>query len=784
MNALRNNRLSLRLLAVAGCSLYSLSQASAQTAPPASADTGSTQLASSADQTDADIVVTARSRVERAQDVPLMINVVSSDDIEHKNIKSAFDLAKLAPSFTYIATVRGQATVTMRGLSPNNLYPEKQGVGFFLDGMYIPGEVTSFNLQDLDRVEVLKGPQATHFGRSTYAGAVNYVTRVPTNDYVSGKAMAEVSSYGSYELNGLLNLPIVPDALYGSFSAREYYRGGRYEEHNYDTKIGQQRSTDLAANLLAMPWKGGTIRVRGSYDRDDDGHQLSYTLYRQDMAAYDQTFPTGKTYPVFTVDEHDTSKLGASHVLGDDDGGRTRNRYFAYGTINQDLGGGYSLNYGGEYFYEYNDWKADVTNRWVGDPALLNPVQVINPTQNSTETYTQQLRIESPGNTRFQWMAGLFYLHENYTTYSKDGVVKLNPFSITSGGPGERDAPLITDNKAAFFSLSYEAMRGLTVSFEGRYQTEKLSVRECDLTQCQRYGAAFSKTANDFLPRATLSYKFSPELMAYALYSEGVKSGITNLSSTATTAATALTYEQANYQSPERNRNYEIGLKGALFDRKLAIEAAVYHMDVTNQQVSTFGVASTGVTTSYTGNGGASRINGAELSLSAHPTPRWDLDYGVGYAHQEYVGTEATNATLIGLFGIDSPQATLEGLTSTQTPRWTMNGSAEYRIPVTGTDTLALRADWTYMSERYIDVPNLIKLPGRHNLNVAARYEHGKTVLTAFMNNVFNDLDADDAGPGYGDVVEQGTSRSGASPSVIVNLPYGRTIGFRIAQEF
>lgn len=778
MTAFTKSRFTARSLAVAGCSLLSLSPALAQDGPvPASAV--------AEDQGAEDIVVTARSRAERIQDVPLVINVVSKDDIVNKNIKSVFDLAKLAPSFTYIATVRGQATVTMRGLSPNSLYPSRQGVGFFLDGMYIPGEVTSFNLQDLDRVEVLKGPQATHFGRSTYAGAVNYVTRVPESDTVSGQVMGEVSSFGSYDLNGLINTPLVPDAVYASFSARKYHRGNRYTENNYGQEIGRQDSVNLAANILATPWQGGTIRLRGSYDRDDDGHQLSYTLYRQDMAQHDQTFPTGSKYPVFTINERDLSKLGSSHAVDPTtDGGRVRNRYFVYGIVNQELGGGYSLNYSGEYFDEYNDWRADVTNRWVGDPALTNPVQVLNPTQNTTRTYTQQLRLESPGDGRFQWMLGAFYLHENYITWSKLGRVSLIPFSINPNAPEQRDAPLVTDNKAVFFSASYELLRGLTLSFEGRYQHEKLSVDECDLTKCQRYGAAFSRTSDDFLPRATLSYKFSPNLMAYVLYSEGVKSGAINLSSSATTNAAALAYQQANYQSPERNKNYELGVKGSLFDRKLAFEAAVYHMDVTNQQVSTFGVSSTGVTTSYTGNGGESDITGAELSLSARPTPHWDVDFGIGYAHHEYVGGKATNSYLIQLYGVNDPRSTLDGLTSQQTPRWTMNGSTEYRVPMGG-NTLALRADWTYMSERFIDIPNLIKLPERHNVNLSARYELGsKTRITAFVNNLFDDRDADDAGPGYGNVVEQTSPNRGAAPSIIINLPYGRTAGLRIARKF
>jgi len=390
------------------------------------------------------VVVTARSREERALDVPLTVNVVGADAIREKGVRSVFDLAKLVPGFTYIANVRGQANVTMRGLSPNSLYPAKAGVGFFVDGMYLPGEAASFNVQDLDRVEVLKGPQFTHFGRSTYAGAVNYITRVPTDNHVSGRVLAEYSSYNSHELNLLLNLPVIRDGLYATVSARDYDRGGAYRENNYNSLEGGQSSENVALNLLALPGSNTRIRIRASHDEDRDAHQISYTLYRNDLLPYSQAFPTGKTYPVFTLNEGDLSKLGASRAIdGANDGGRWRHRNFFYLTADQQFGGGYKLSYAGEYFDEYNAWLADVTNRRLTDPALSNPTQVINPTENSTRTWTQQLRLESPGGSKLQWLVGLFYVNERYITFSRNGKVVLNPFSITGGVPAERDAPVV-----------------------------------------------------------------------------------------------------------------------------------------------------------------------------------------------------------------------------------------------------------------------------------------------------------------------------------------------------
>lgn len=734
-----------------------------------------------------EVVVTARSRAESLQDVPLIVNVMNAEAIEAKNVKDVFDVSKLSPSFTYVATVRGQANVSMRGLSPNSLFPQKQGVSFFMDGVNIPGEVTSLNLQDLDQIEVLKGPQSTHFGRSTYAGAVNYITRVPEQNHPGGKLSAEYSSYDSYELMAMLNLPIVQDKLYATVSGRLFHRGGLYTERNYGMKVGEQESRNFSANFLLRPWDNTTLKVRYSHDKDDDGHQVSYTYYRQDMAQYDRVFPTNATYPVFTVTGAHPELLGASCGTGTLEGrcgDRNRERDFVYGILDHEFANGYSIDYSASYFEEYNDWAADVTNRWLGDPMLDDPAQVLNPTQNRTKSFSHQVRLNSPSESKLQWLVGLYYMADEYTTYTKYGRIILNPYQLQQGYPDVRVAPSQTENKAVYFSFSYPILERLTFTAEGRYQDERVFVDECDLTECQYYGAKMSRSSKDFLPRVTFDYKFSPDFMGYVLYSEGVKSAVLNTSTSVTTHAAALSYQEANYQSPEEVKNYEIGLKGSLFDRTLSFQAAAYHMDVTNQQVATFFVNSLGATSSITGNGGESNIDGVEVSGTWRPLRGLTFDGGLGYAHQEYTGGKATNSTLITLYGINSPKATLDGLTSTQTPKWTGNFSAEYSWPLASGD-MSVRGDYTYVGRRYADIPNLIALKPVERTNLSARYRQDRYTFTVFVKNVFDVDEVFDASTGYGNVAEQKPHpRSGQSPSVIVNLPYPRTVGARFSYEF
>jgi outer membrane receptor protein involved in Fe transport len=781
IQASRNRKLSnLKCLAISSCSLAVLAVAGSAVAAEA--------VATDSESLD-ELVVTARSRGEKLSDIPLTINVIGADAIQKANLKGVMDLSKVAPSFNYIANLRGQAFISMRGLNPNTYNTQKQGVSFFIDGVYIAGEATSFNLQDLDHVEVLKGPQSTHFGRSTYAGAINYITRIPESMTPSGRITAEVQTHNSYDVNGVINFPILEDRLYGSFSARKYHRGGVFEERNYGGKLGVQNSINLAAALIARPTDSTTVRFRAMYDEDDDGHQISWTAYRQDMAQFDKVYPTGQTYPTFTIPDsfYRTDKFGNSlGVIPDHGGDRDRRRLMMYLIVDQKLPGGYDFNYSGEYFSEYNRWWADATNRWLGDPNLDNAKEVLNPIQNQTRTVAHQARISSPADQKLKWTVGAFHFEDSYTNFAQYGRIVFVPFNLVQGVPRRSTAAQRTLNKAIYGSVTYPIIDKLNFTAEARYQSERLFVNECDLRYCQGYAAAFSRTEKDFLPRFTVDYKITPTLLAYALYSEGTKSGVINLSSTITTRAAAVAFETANYQRPEYVKNYEVGLKGSIFDHRLSFEAAAYQMKVSNQQVTTFGLNSTGQLATTTGNGGQSDIKGAEFSGTFYATPQWDITYGVGYAHHEYVGTGATNATLINLFGINSDRATLQGLTSQQTPRWTMSGSSEYRIPM-GANQLSLRGDWTYTGERFVDIPNLIKLKPYNRVTLSATYSIiGQELdFTAFIQNATNEKTVFDAGLGYGNLAEQPPSaRIGQSPSILVNMPYPRTFGLRVTKKY
>ena len=176
-----------------------------------------------------EITVTARKREESLQEVPLTITAFSGKAMEKLGIANVFDLAALTPGLTYENTGwRNGDKATIRGLTVPGQLPSQQKTSVFVDGIYVAGAYSSQSLANLERVEVLKGPQSAFFGRSTFAGAINYVTKDPT-DVLTGKLMVSAASLGQSEASATVGGPVYGDALLGQLNAY-YYEFGLFVE--------------------------------------------------------------------------------------------------------------------------------------------------------------------------------------------------------------------------------------------------------------------------------------------------------------------------------------------------------------------------------------------------------------------------------------------------------------------------------------------------------------------------------------------------------------------------
>jgi outer membrane receptor protein involved in Fe transport len=221
-----------------------------------------------------DIVVTARKIEERLQDAPVAVSVVSAETINQLGLNSLDDFARQTTGLSFSQAfgrstdrpvIRGQSNV-LAGVQAG----VETGAAFFIDGVYYQGDIQGFDPQAIERVEVIKGPQSALYGRNTYAGAINYVTKDPTRNFTaSGRARA--AEHDEYELAGSISGPLLGEAAGFRLGARYFQYGGEYTNQLTGKKVGQEETKSAYLTLLIEPTSDIRIRPRIYWQKDDDG---------------------------------------------------------------------------------------------------------------------------------------------------------------------------------------------------------------------------------------------------------------------------------------------------------------------------------------------------------------------------------------------------------------------------------------------------------------------------------------------------------------------------------
>ncbi|MCS6948596.1 MAG: TonB-dependent receptor [Steroidobacteraceae bacterium] len=221
-----------------------------------------------------EVTVTARKRVESLQDVPLSISVFNAEAIEDAGFRDLADVANFTPGLQFHKqaaqrTGRINSSIRIRGMNVNSEAPAFQLASLFMDGIYVMGGISSIGLDDVERIEVIKGPQAAYFGRNTFGGAVNYITKNPGTDWLT-KLNLSLAEYGDHEANASVEGPILGEALRFRVSLRDYRKGPQWTA-NDGGELGRETTKSVTATLFSEPTENWWIRVRGNYLEDDDG---------------------------------------------------------------------------------------------------------------------------------------------------------------------------------------------------------------------------------------------------------------------------------------------------------------------------------------------------------------------------------------------------------------------------------------------------------------------------------------------------------------------------------
>ena len=715
-----------------------------------------------------EIVVTARKTEENLRDIPLQVTALTLDDILKTNMTTPRDLNSLSPGLNWQSQTGGRigpGRLFFRGLAAGARGDSKGST--FLDGAYIESSGWDIPFHYFERIEVMPGPQSAQFGRATFGGGINYVTRDPKDD-VEGIFNFNAMTLGQYEADLFYGGRVSDKFLASIFANYQVYDGPDSWESPPDV---------LHPNGVEVQ---GTSTISGAvkliYEPSDDARIKAHIIH-----TYDHDDPVLVPWPLDSDKNVTVTKPNGQTV-----------RYFQGNNIHiETYPGGFP--YLAANWYQIPDpdrrqesWRTSLSADWTvsdHDVSLMYyreyewskaggqdfdfghfPQQHTGPQKNLIIGNQVELRITSPQDQKFRYSTGAYYLKltrdiQNslifdfvcQTLCEATGPQALfNPTAafnaVTQSIAGfngriTRSTTPTTNlnrqdrvrNISGFLALYYDFTEQFTFSFEGRYQGEKVG-----LTNLVPNGFNGDTTYKKFVPRITLDYKYSDEGHVYALFSIGNNPGGFNTSPFVGLPGSGTTADD-RFIPEETLRNYELGAKSLWFDGRLSTDFAMYHMDWKNQAqtINFLQPGSTTATYAITSGAGTSKVDGFGLSFSAAVTEELTLNGNVSYNRSVYKNFCST--ALFALTGVATPgrigcQA-INGNKVETVPPWINSITATYEAPLTGDWTWNFNGSYQYQSGMWESDMNYAKNEPQNLIHLSLGVKQGDFGFDVYCTN-------------------------------------------------
>lgn len=685
-----------------------------------------------------DIVVTAQRRSERLQDVPVAVTAATGARLAAVGIQSSQDLSVITPGLT-IPQTSGYTQPRIRGVGTTSNGPGVENpVATYIDGVYIASAPSSLlTLNNIDRVEVLKGPQGTLFGRNATGGLIQIVTRDPK----STPGAAFNLSYGNYQtiiadayVTGGLS-----DMVSGDLAVRYEHQANGFGTNLFNGKDVGKLDHDFAgrAKLLAEPTDATQIRIALDYESRDSDRDIQHLRPQADvfdfnLPPFGGPFPLGGTYDV-NQDYAFRNKLEA--------GGASLQ-------VNHDLG---AITVQSISAYRKSTFEFNL------DLDLL-PIDGFTAASKAKFTqFSQELQLSSNDSGPLKWVAGLYYFR------SKDG---WQPITIGIGPLVNQQVPgaaiSIVDRNyqktnayAAYAQATYEVLADTNLTVGGRYNYERKSVSGTDTTLVfgvpvlstpfprPGLGIPTKVSFKRFNYRVSLDHKFTPDILGYISYNTGFKSG-----------GFVLAKVDAQPFKPEDIKAGEIGLKTQLFDRRLRLNAAGFYYDYKNIQVQRFDAGSQLI---Y--NGAKAEMYGVDLDGELILARGLSINGGFSYIHARFKSFPQADL-IVPKPGCPVPApggvvpCEAAGNRLPQTPDYTFNIGGDYSID-TDIGRIALNATYYRTGKFYAAPDNVAFQSGYDLINASISWTDrdgqlsvklwgknlGKTVYTTSLLEGFTGVD-------------------------------------------
>ena len=707
-----------------------------------------------------EIIVTATRRATNVQDVPIAITAISGESLRQGGISNPRDLTGLAPNLTVDQGIaNGQTHASIRGVASTDFgVGSLSPIAIYIDDIY---QAYQFGIGtqvfDLNRVEVLRGPQGTLFGRNTTGGALSYYSQAPT-DRTEGYFQGSVAGgdFNQYTVEGAYNMPVSETlAMRASFRAdrRDNYIDNLYDGAglgHYTNIAGRVQlawkptdTTDINLKLFGLRSRGdGPIyigRYLGGECASDPANNVFLDIYNKcvnGVAAPDSpdshhTFsevPTFENYHNYGATLKIDQRMGAftlTSITGWQKG--------SYGIATNDDGSA------GDFFHSHQGSK--------------------------TEQISQEIRLATPAASRLRAVLGAFAQHDKILADQGSGSTTLDPtlgFEYYAGSLVNQK----TTSLAGFGSITFDVTKRFSVVGGLRYSHERKKTHYQDaalfgfnvvdfstrdfmerdlnfLTAISDFppdpnfndvyeNAFASKSWNRMTWDVTANFKPTEDALLYAKVATGFRSG--GFPTFITQPGTFVRLD------PEKVTSYEIGFKSEWFDHRLRINGDVYYMKYKDMQVQTPNTSGPGLVLS---NAASSSLKGVELEIEAVPVPPLHLNASLGYSDAKYKDykyfqTDFSSGTptqiLVDLSGNRLPYA----------PKWTASFGGSYDIPVGSDHVVQLGTNWSYRGKIYFDPYQSNLAHDRSallgNASLTLKPQSGNWQITAFVNNLTDRL--------------------------------------------
>ncbi|RLQ21455.1 TonB-dependent receptor [Seongchinamella sediminis] len=698
-----------------------------------------------------EVVVTAQKREQSLQDVSVAVTAVSGNRISDGLFNNIEDLQALVPSVS-VGSDFAQAKLFVRGIGLSSSFAGVDpSVALHVDGAIVSQSYAQLgSFFDLERIEILRGPQGTLYGRNATGGSFNLITKKPTNE-VEGYGRFTVGDYDLFLLEGALSGPI-SDNTAGRIAVRSESRSGYGENEVSGDDIDDANKQAMRGHLRWDINDHADLLLSGEWAKENDS-ALALKFIRESFPDNPELAPPG--VGGFAKDKRDVASEASYR--------NDRETWSVTGTLNWRLNEQFTL----KSITNYRDLDLlikqdlDISSN-INDDVQNNVVE--------SEHFSEELQIIYDSD-RLHGLFALFYFQEDL--YNANNIGFDNEFINTGGFPlfPNTQAVLFTGDidieaAAAFANFSYELTDTVTLKLGGRYSYESRDAKTSNKLDFSHFGPAATnrtlyfeddKDFTDFSPTLGVEWRPTIDTMFYGTYSQAFKSG------------TIQGGQLTPILDPEEIENFELGVKGTFLDGNLRTNISAFYYEIEDLQLDRTFANEEGGFSSVFENAAETEGKGIEVEAAWRAADNFTLSGYVGYMDIEFVDYEAANNL--------SPVAETEDLAGNrprQAPEWSWNIRGDYDFPLDNGGLITVGAEASYKDEQfYTEFNDEITSEGEYTL-VNANVRYSSPEDNFFVNVWGKNLTDEEV---YSGIFIIATGRT-IGGSLLPPRTYGVTIGY------